>query len=187
MEWLQYSRILGYRSSMLARRIPWTEEPGGLQSMGSQRVQHDWSKLELGNKPNSFTTISGHSSSLEVPHRCACLSNPAFPIFLWIYFFRVLPNKVSTHVLGLLSMGCRYLTIGDVLVSVLNKNIELAKRFVGFSHKILWKNPNERFGQPNIFNRVKSWGKSWTVMQLPLKIYPVPQGVQSRGRLSQLT
>ena len=25
-------------SSILARRIPWTEEPGGLQSMGSQRV-----------------------------------------------------------------------------------------------------------------------------------------------------
>ena len=23
-------------------RIPWTEEPGGLQSMGSQRVGHDW-------------------------------------------------------------------------------------------------------------------------------------------------
>ena len=28
-------------SSILAWRIPWTEEPGGLQSMGSQRVIHD--------------------------------------------------------------------------------------------------------------------------------------------------
>ena len=27
-------------SSILAWRIPWTEEPGGLQSMGSQRVGH---------------------------------------------------------------------------------------------------------------------------------------------------
>jgi len=27
-------------SSILAWRIPWTEEPGGLQSMGSQRVRH---------------------------------------------------------------------------------------------------------------------------------------------------
>ena len=27
-------------SSTLAWRIPWTEEPGGLQSMGSQRVGH---------------------------------------------------------------------------------------------------------------------------------------------------
>ena len=29
-------------SSILAWRIPWTEEPGGLQSLGSQRVRHDW-------------------------------------------------------------------------------------------------------------------------------------------------
>ena len=28
-------------SSTLAWEIPWTEEPGGLQSMGSQRVGHD--------------------------------------------------------------------------------------------------------------------------------------------------
>ena len=27
--------------SVLAWRIPWTEEPGGLQSMGSQRTRHD--------------------------------------------------------------------------------------------------------------------------------------------------
>ena len=29
-------------SSILAWRIPWTEEPAELQSMGSQRVRHDW-------------------------------------------------------------------------------------------------------------------------------------------------
>ena len=30
-----------FHSSILAGRIPWTEEPGGLQSIGSQRVRHD--------------------------------------------------------------------------------------------------------------------------------------------------
>ena len=29
-------------SSTLAWKIPWTEEPGRLQSMGLQRVGHDW-------------------------------------------------------------------------------------------------------------------------------------------------
>ena len=29
-------------SSIPAWKIPWTEEPGGLQSMGSQKVGHDW-------------------------------------------------------------------------------------------------------------------------------------------------
>ena len=29
--------------SILAWRIPWTEEPGGLRSMGLERVRHEWS------------------------------------------------------------------------------------------------------------------------------------------------
>ena len=33
---------LSTHSSTLAWKIPWTEEPGGLQSMGSRRVGHDW-------------------------------------------------------------------------------------------------------------------------------------------------
>ena len=36
--------------SILAWRIPWTEEPGGLQSMGWQRIQHNWAT-------NTFTFI----------------------------------------------------------------------------------------------------------------------------------
>ena len=34
-------REMATHSSILAWRIPWTEEPGGLQSTGSQRVGHD--------------------------------------------------------------------------------------------------------------------------------------------------
>ena len=37
-------------SSILACRIPWTEEPGSLQSMGLQRFRHDW-------ETNTFTKI----------------------------------------------------------------------------------------------------------------------------------
>ena len=33
------------RSSTLAWRIPWIEDPSGLQSMGLQRVEHDWNNL----------------------------------------------------------------------------------------------------------------------------------------------
>ena len=45
-------------SSILAWRIPWIEEPGGLQSMGSQRVRHDW-------VTNTHTQASAHSSDCE--------------------------------------------------------------------------------------------------------------------------
>ena len=33
---------MAIHSSTVAWKIPWTEEPGRLQSMGSQRVGHDW-------------------------------------------------------------------------------------------------------------------------------------------------
>ena len=35
-------KAMAPHSSTLAWKIPWTEEPGRLQSMGSQRVRHDW-------------------------------------------------------------------------------------------------------------------------------------------------
>ena len=31
---------------ILTWRIPWTEQPGGLQSMGSQRVRHNWRSMQ---------------------------------------------------------------------------------------------------------------------------------------------
>ena len=34
-------------SSILAWRIPWTEEPGGLQSMGLQTVGHNWAGYSI--------------------------------------------------------------------------------------------------------------------------------------------
>ena len=41
-------------SSTLAWKIPWTEEPGGLQSMGLLRVRHDWT-----------TSLTFHFHALE--------------------------------------------------------------------------------------------------------------------------
>ena len=35
-------KAMASHSSTLAWKIPWMEEPGGLQSMGSRRVGHDW-------------------------------------------------------------------------------------------------------------------------------------------------
>ena len=44
-------------SSTLAWRIPWTEEPGRLQSMGSRRVRHDWA--------TSISLFTFHFHALE--------------------------------------------------------------------------------------------------------------------------
>ena len=54
-------------ASILAWKIPWTEEPGGLQSMGSLRVGHDWAtSLSL------LLIGEGNGNPLQ----CSCLENP---------------------------------------------------------------------------------------------------------------
>ena len=40
-----FEKEMATHSSVLAWRIPGTGEPGGLPSMGSHRVEHDWSDL----------------------------------------------------------------------------------------------------------------------------------------------
>ena len=54
--WLSYlacmhalAKVIATHSSVLAWRIPGTGEPGGLLSMGSHRVEHDWSDLAAAN------------------------------------------------------------------------------------------------------------------------------------------
>ena len=42
-------------SSILAWKIPWTEEPGGLQSMGSQTVGHDWVVKHTGDSEQTLS------------------------------------------------------------------------------------------------------------------------------------
>ena len=45
--WTYMEKEMATPSSILAWKISWTEEPGGLQSMGLQRVRHDWAHLPL--------------------------------------------------------------------------------------------------------------------------------------------
>ena len=45
---------MAIHSSTIAWKIPWTEEPGRLQSMGSQRVGHDWATSCSGKTKDLF-------------------------------------------------------------------------------------------------------------------------------------
>ena len=54
-------------SSILAWRIPWTEEPGGLQSMGLQRVRHD----QASNTHTHTHTHTEMADAIEIPHLIA--------------------------------------------------------------------------------------------------------------------
>ena len=50
--WRSLEEGMVTHSSILAWRIPWTEEHGGLQSMASQRVGHHWSDWALSKNRN---------------------------------------------------------------------------------------------------------------------------------------
>ena len=55
-------------SCILAWRIPWTEEPGGLQSMGSQRVRYD---LVTNQQQSLYTT---NQIFINIMMKCAILN-----------------------------------------------------------------------------------------------------------------
>ena len=62
-------KAMAPHSSTLAWKIPWTEEPGGLQSMGSLGVGHDWA--------TSFSlSLSCIGEGNGNPLQCSCLENP---------------------------------------------------------------------------------------------------------------
>ena len=50
-------KAMAPHSSALAWKVPWTEEPGGLKSMGSWRVRHDWA--------TSLSLFTFHFHALE--------------------------------------------------------------------------------------------------------------------------
>ena len=82
-------------SSVLAWRILWTEEPGGLWSMGSQRVGHDWATNTL-KKKKTFLTIQ-LSSAKQLPSTVELEANGQRP-----------PGKLS----GLQKLGGCHCTSG---------------------------------------------------------------------------
>ena len=58
-------KAMATHSSTLAWKIPWTEEPGKLKSMGSWRVGHNWA-----------TSLSRIGEGNGNPLQCSCLENP---------------------------------------------------------------------------------------------------------------
>ena len=69
-------------SNTLAWEIPWTEEPGGLQSMGSQRVGHDWVTLILPERGGKERDVGRRSQWL--PLRLS--QNPSADNMQYLYY-----------------------------------------------------------------------------------------------------
>ena len=86
--WQVAEKAMAPHSSTLAWKIPWTEEPGRLQSMGSLRVGHDWvTSLSL------FTFMHGEGNGN--PLQCSCLESPRNGEAWWAAVYGVTQSRTQ--------------------------------------------------------------------------------------------
>ena len=86
-------KAMAPHSSTLAWKIPWAEEPGRLQSMGSRRVGHDWATwLSL------FTFM--HWRRNGNPLQCSCLENPRDRGAWWAAIYGVAQSRTLLKLLA---------------------------------------------------------------------------------------
>ena len=93
-------------SSTLAWKIPWTEEPGGLQSMGSLRVGYDWAT-------SVYFSLSCVGEGNGNPLQCSCLENPREGGAWWAAVYGVAQSRkrlkqLSSSSSSSASIGARY-------------------------------------------------------------------------------
>ena len=88
-------------SSTLAWKIPWSEEPGRLQSRGSQRVGHDWA---------TSLSLSCIGEGNGNPLRCSCLENPKDEGAWWAAVYGVTQSRTRLKRLSSSSSSSRWKT-----------------------------------------------------------------------------
>ena len=77
-------------SSVLAWKIPWTDEPGGLQCKGLQRVRHDWATKHIHNELKYFLKyLFIECNVMAIPFALGILART-------IYFWEVLILRIPT-------------------------------------------------------------------------------------------
>ena len=103
-------KAMAPHSSTLAWKIPWMEEPGRLQSMGSLRIRDDWA-TSLSLTSLSLSCIGeGNGNSLQ----CYCLENPRDRGAWWAFAYGVAQSRTRLKRLSSSSSSC-YLVSGSIL------------------------------------------------------------------------
>ena len=112
-------------SSILAWRISWTEEPGGLQSIGLQRVRHDWETKQSYN--NSYTDFLRSYTFMITLYRnnesCTFLFPVWKPFHVLVLLLEgiqcnVLNSSYKDNILTFLNIRDSYLNVGYLLVLI---------------------------------------------------------------------
>ena len=110
-------------SSVLAWRIPGTEEPGGLPSMGSHRVEHDWSELAAAAADRLLIVLLKYMIYRHT-------TSPSFVVCLFVCFY-FLRNWVIWNVFRVRTMITSYhwtipTEMADIQLLLLKRKKEMA-------------------------------------------------------------
>ena len=92
-------------SSTLAWKIPWMEEPGGLQSMGSLQVSRDWA-----------TSLSRNGEGNGNPLQCSCLENPRDSRAWWAAVYGVAQSRTWLKRLNSSSSSSKFILMSPTLI-----------------------------------------------------------------------
>ena len=114
-EWSE--RAMASHSSTLAWKIPWTEEPGRLKSMGSWRVGHNWA--------TSLSCVGEGNGNLL---QCSCLENPRDGGAWWAAVYGVAQSwtrlkRLSSSSSSNTGVGCHFLHQGILATQGLNPHL----------------------------------------------------------------
>ena len=113
---MQSEKAMAPHSSTLAWKIPWMEEPSRLQSMGSQRVGHDWAtSLSL------FTFMHWKRKWQPTPE-CSCLENPRDRGAWWVAVSGVAQSRTRLKWLSSSSSSCSSLNIKFIIFFSFSKS-----------------------------------------------------------------
>ena len=131
-------------SSALAWKIPWTEEPFRLQSMGSLRVGHDWA-------PSLSFIGEGNCNPLQ----CSCLENPRDIEAWWAAIYGVAQSRTR---LRWLSSSSRFLY--NELVGIPHQDTPMRCTFLNTQETSNCKRPTNS-GSGGL-KKTKTMGVVWT-------------------------
>jgi len=177
-------KALAPHSSTLAWKIPWTEEPGRLQSMGSLRVGYDWAT----SFHFSFPCIGEGNGN---PLQCSCLENPRDGGAWWAALYGVTQSRTRLKRLSSSSSrGNKIVNNLEVLVTQSCPARDCSSPDSSI-HGILQARILEWVAIP--FSRRSSWPRDWTwVSCIVGRFFTIwatreAQGIQKQARSSQET
>ena len=180
---------MAIHSSILAWKIPWTEEPDGLQSIASQGIGHGWSDWactqQLTNtreesKMNNKRRYGIRIIKLRLENmRIICFPFHLYAFLIWIYYppcSHIVYSDLNDNICTKCFLSQPFITVGQATIKNNNKNVtywrEVFMHVCMYVYVHIYTQTSEKAVAPH--SSTLAWKIPWT---------EEPGGLQSTGSL----